>query len=64
MKSGEKYSVSARCPFGVDYDLSEFMKNMAEKSGGTGGGHISRAGGTFGKDGLSKFKEGLKEAFA
>ncbi|MBN2734111.1 MAG: DHH family phosphoesterase [Methanomicrobiaceae archaeon] len=64
VKSGEKYSVSARCPSGAEYNLSEIMKNIAEEAGGTGGGHISRAGATFEKEGLLKFKNGLKEAFA
>ncbi|MDD4300712.1 MAG: DHH family phosphoesterase [Methanomicrobium sp.] len=62
--SGDNYSVSARCPNGVEYDLSEFMKNVAEEAGGTGGGHKYRAGGTFEKNGLSIFKKELKEAFA
>ena len=61
--SGEKYSVSARCPAGVECDLSEFMRKIAEGTGGTGGGHKYRAGATFEKEGLSFFKKELKEAF-
>ena len=64
VKTDEKYLVSARCPYGVEYDLSEFMKHIAKEGGGTGGGHKYRAGGTFENSGISRFKEGLKEAFA
>ncbi|MBP2132963.1 single-stranded DNA-specific DHH superfamily exonuclease [Methanomicrobium sp. W14] len=62
--SGEKYSVSARCPNGVECNLSEFMKNITEKAGGTGGGHKYRAGGYFDKNGISTFINGVKETFA
>ncbi|WOF15635.1 DHH family phosphoesterase [Methanoplanus sp. FWC-SCC4] len=61
-RNDDNYSVSARCPPGVEFDLSEFMKNLAEKTGGSGGGHFSRAGGIFGEDGLSIFKNEVKEA--
>ena len=37
--------VSARAPYGSGVNFEQFMKQSAEKFGGTGGGHASRAGG-------------------
>ncbi len=44
-KSPEFLKVSARAPQGYDVNFEQFMKTSAEKFGGAGGGHKTRAGG-------------------
>lgn len=58
--------VSARCPNAKcdGYNLGELMKELALKTGGTGGGHATRAGAVFDVSELKTFKEGIKEAMS
>ena len=60
--SGDGYSVSARCPPGVDLDLEALMRRLAEACGGRGGGHHRRAGARIGADQVDRFRQGLLEA--
>jgi len=61
---GERYSVSARCPAGVDYDLEALMRTLAGECGGQGGGHRRRAGALIGRDQIGSFRQGLVEALS
>ena len=40
------------------------MKELALKTGGTGGGHATRAGAVFDVSELKTFREGIKEAMS
>jgi single-stranded-DNA-specific exonuclease len=59
---GDHYSVSARCPPGVDLDLEALMRTIAETCGGRGGGHHRRAGALVGIDQVDRFRQELLEA--
>ncbi|MCE5339155.1 MAG: DHH family phosphoesterase [Methanomicrobiaceae archaeon] len=59
---GDRYSVSARCPPGIDLDLEALMRRLAEACGGQGGGHHRRAGALIGADQVDRFRQGLLEA--
>jgi single-stranded-DNA-specific exonuclease len=61
-KRGDGYSISARCPPGVNLDLEVLMRTLAETCGGQGGGHHRRAGALIGADRLDQFREELLEA--
>jgi len=63
-RSGEHYSVSARCPAGVSCDLASVLNKLAEKSGGSGGGHPGRAGAWINADAFEGFRKDLQEAIA
>lgn len=58
--------VSARCPNAKcdGYNLGELMKELASKTGGTGGGHATRAGAVFDVSELKTFRKGIKEAMS
>ena len=58
------YSVSARCPQGVEKDLAAILSNLAGECGGTGGGHYSRGGAKIPRDKIECFTSGFKEACA
>jgi len=60
---GDHYSVSARCPPGVDLDLEALMRTIAETCGGRGGGH-HRQGRRPGRDStrVDRFRQELLEA--
>jgi len=60
--SGDHCSVSARCPPGIDLDLDEVMRTVAEACGGRGGGHRRRAGGRIAADQADRFRQALLEA--
>ncbi|MDO9539890.1 MAG: DHH family phosphoesterase [Methanocalculus sp.] len=59
---GEVCRVSARSPPGIDLNLDSVVRTAASSVGGSGGGHISRAGATIphGKDDL--FRQAVMEA--
>ncbi|NBK26376.1 MAG: DHH family phosphoesterase, partial [Spirochaetia bacterium] len=59
---GEVCRVSARSPPGIDLNLDTVVRTAASSVGGSGGGHISRAGATIphGKDDL--FRQAVMEA--
>ncbi len=59
---GDRCSVSARCPPGVDVDLEALVRRLAEECGGHGGGHARRAGAVVPQDQLDRFRTGLLEA--
>lgn len=61
-RRGDRYSVSARCPSGIDLDLEALMRTLAEACGGQGGGHHRRAGALIGADQVDRFRQGLLEA--
>jgi len=62
--SSPKYlKVSARAPIESDVDFEQFMKQSAEKFGGYGGGHKTRAGGELPLECESEFIKTL-EVFA
>jgi len=56
---GDRYSVSARCPPGIDLDLEPLMRRVAEACGGQGGGHQRRAGALIGADQIDRFRQEL-----
>jgi single-stranded-DNA-specific exonuclease len=60
-RKGDRYSLSARCPPGVEVDLEVLMRTLAEECGGQGGGHLRRAGAEIGADQLERFRQGLLE---
>jgi len=62
-ESPEYLKVSARAPIGSDVDFEQFMKQSAEKFGGYGGGHKTRAGGELPLECESEFIKTL-EVFA
>lgn len=59
---GGRYSVSARCPPGIDLDLEALMRRLAETCGGQGGGHRRRAGARIDADQVDRFRQELLEA--
>ncbi|KAF1074941.1 DHHA1 domain-containing protein [Methanogenium sp. MK-MG] len=61
---GDSYSVSARCPQGVEKDLAAILSNLAIECGGTGGGHYSRGGAKIPRDKIECFTSGFLEACA
>ncbi len=61
-ESGGFYSVSARCPPGIDLDLEALMRRLAETCGGQGGGHRRRAGARIDADQIDRFRQELLEA--
>ncbi len=60
-RRGDRCSVSARCPPGIDIDLEVLMRTVAEACGGQGGGHRRRAGARFGADRMDRFRQELLE---
>lgn len=60
----EFYSVSARCPKGVEKDLAAILSNLAGECGGRGGGHSSRGGAKIPREKIECFTSGFKEACA
>lgn len=59
---GGFYSISARCPPGIDLDLEALMNRLAEACGGQGGGHRRRAGARIAADQVDRFRRELLEA--
>ncbi|WAI01330.1 DHH family phosphoesterase [Methanogenium organophilum] len=60
----EWYSVSARCPQGVEKDLAAILSVLAGECGGSGGGHHSRGGAKIPRDKMECFISGFQEACA
>ena len=58
----EWYSVSARCPRGVEKDLATLLSDLAEECGGHGGGHASRGGARIPREKIACFTSGFREA--
>jgi hypothetical protein len=56
--------ISARCPSGVKADIGPLVRRLAESCGGTGGGHVLRAGATIPCDRIDAFVSGWREATA
>lgn len=56
--------ISARCPAGAKADIGPLMQRLAEACGGTGGGHVLRAGATIPGDRIGAFVSGWQEATA
>jgi len=54
--------ISARCPSGARADIGPLIRRLAESCGGTGGGHILRAGATIPCDRIGTFVAGWREA--
>jgi single-stranded-DNA-specific exonuclease len=54
--------ISARCPSGAKADIGPLMHRLAETCGGTGGGHVLRAGATIPCDRIGAFVSGWQEA--
>ncbi|TAJ43482.1 DHH family phosphoesterase [Methanofollis fontis] len=61
-QNGDCWQVSARCPRGVEVDLEELMRTLAARTGGTGGGHHTRAGARIPLDRIDEFREGFSKA--
>lgn len=58
------YSVSARCPEGVETDLATLLSDLAGECGGSGGGHHSRGGAKIPREKIECFTSGFREACA
>lgn len=54
--------ISARCPSGAQADIGPLIRRLAESCGGTGGGHVLRAGATIPCDRIGTFVAGWQEA--
>lgn len=54
--------ISARCPSGARADIGPLIRRLAESCGGTGGGHVLRAGATIPCDRIGTFVAGWQEA--
>ncbi len=63
-RADEECTVSLRCPPGVESDLEELVRSLADTCGGKGGGHRTRAGAVIGPDGLECFRRSFAEAVA
>jgi hypothetical protein len=63
-RSGSSCRISARCPPGTTADLGPLFRTLATACGGTGGGHLLRAGATIPFDRLEMFAQGWQEARA
>lgn len=61
---GDRCSVSARCPAGVDVDLEALVRRLAGECGGHGGGHARRAGAVIPQGQIGRFRASLAEAVA
>ena len=56
--------LSARCPRGITADIGPIVRRLAESCGGSGGGHVLRAGATIPCGQIALFKKGWTEALA
>ncbi|WP_321506089.1 DHHA1 domain-containing protein [uncultured Methanoregula sp.] len=56
--------LSARCPHGTSANLGPKVRELAAACGGTGGGHLFRAGATIPCDRITEFAKGWQEALA
>jgi single-stranded-DNA-specific exonuclease len=63
-RKGDRYSISARSPRGIAFDLEALMRTLAEECGGRGGGHQTRAGALIAADQIGRFRQGLLEGIA
>ena len=63
-RSGSSCRISARSPTGTTADLGPLFRTLATTCGGTGGGHVLRAGATIPCDRLAMFAQGWQEARA
>jgi single-stranded DNA-specific DHH superfamily exonuclease len=63
-ENGTCWQVSARCPPGVDLDLEAMLRRLAAETGGSGGGHRSRAGARIPLDRIGEFEEGFLRGVA
>ena len=62
--AGDSCKISARCPAGVKAELGPLVSSLAVACGGSGGGHILRAGATIPCDKVGMFTKGWQEALA
>ncbi|MFA4877913.1 MAG: DHH family phosphoesterase [Methanoregula sp.] len=56
--------LSARCPRGTSANLGPVVRELAAACGGTGGGHVLRAGATIPCNRIAEFTKGWQEAVA
>jgi len=63
-QNGDCWQISARCPTGIDVDLEALLRGLAAETGGSGGGHRSRAGARIPSDRIGEFKEGFLRGVA
>jgi len=62
--NGESCKISARCPAGIVRELGPLVSSLAAACGGTGGGHIRRAGATIPCGKMGIFTKGWQEELA
>jgi len=62
--TGESCKISARCPAGIVRELGPLVSSLAAACGGTGGGHIRRAGATIPCGKMGMFTKGWQEELA
>jgi hypothetical protein len=63
-KGSNNCHISARCPNGATEGIGPLVRRLAESCGGTGGGHVLRAGATIPCDRIGDFTRGWQEAIA
>ncbi|MBN1195735.1 MAG: DHH family phosphoesterase [Methanomicrobiaceae archaeon] len=63
-RSEDAFTVSARCPAGINTDLGSLLHRIARECGGEGGGHGTRAGARVPAEQIDRFKNGILEALA
>lgn len=63
-KGSNTCHISARCPAGAKEGIGPLVRRLAESCGGTGGGHVLRAGATIPCDRIGDFSRGWQEAIA
>jgi single-stranded-DNA-specific exonuclease len=63
-KSGDSCRISARCPPGTTANLGPLVRTLAVSCGGSGGGHLIRAGAMIPCDKIAMFTKSWQEAIA
>jgi len=63
-QAGSSCRISVRCPPGTTADLGPRIRGLAAACGGSGGGHLLRAGATIPCDRIGMFAKGWQEARA
>jgi len=63
-KAGDSCRISMRAPSGTSRELGVIVRELAEACGGSGGGHVRRAGATIPCDQMDAFRKGWTEALA
>ena len=62
--TGDSCKISARCPAGIVRELGPLVSTLATACGGTGGGHVRRAGATIPCGKMGVFTKGWQEELA